>query len=101
LIVVFGLAALLCFGFSVKAKKQSRYAAGLGFAVLELLSTIVCTWSWAHALKISGKIDWFVFGLWGYPLLGLICYAMYAAGVWCIVVNVRGAIRQKKLTAPL
>jgi len=93
-----GCGALLCFGFSLLMMEGSRYRAGLWFAIAELVSTVVCSTGWAWALKVSGKVDWFLFGLLGYTPLGVLCYAAYACGIWCVVRSVR-RIRQQGSTS--
>lgn len=98
--VVPGFLALLFFILSVTATKQRRHVAGLALGVLELLSAAASCSTWAYALKISGKVDWFLFGIWGYTPIALICFAMFAVGAICIVVNAQGIRKHKKVIAP-
>lgn len=93
----FGLAALISFGLSLFTTEFERYTAGLVFAVLELTSTFIAVSYWAHLLQISGKIDWFLYGIMNYTPIGLLCWAMYAAGLWCVLRSVRG-LRQRRTT---
>jgi len=95
LLVYGGMAALIFFLCSAFSTKQERYSLGLAFGVLELLSAVVSSFVWAEALWESGKIDWFLFGILNYPLIGLIFWSMLVAGVLCVVASIRG-IKQKK-----
>ena len=51
--------------------------------------------AWAYALKISGKVDWFLLGLLGYTPIALIFYTMLLVGVVCIGISLSHIIKQK------
>lgn len=86
-IVVFGLLAFLMFVLSAVYTKREKHRIGLAFGVLELLSAGISSSAWAWALKVSGKVDWFLFGLRRYTLFALICFAILIAGMLCVAVN--------------
>lgn len=94
-IITFGGLAFLFFVLSEASKRKNKFIRGVFFGCLELLAAVVSSSAWAWALKVSGKRDWFLFGILGYTPVGLICYAMFVVGVWCIVTNTRGISRQK------
>lgn len=98
-VIGFGLLAFLFFVISEVFKRKNRFGRGMLFGFLELLPAVISSSAWAWALKVSGKADWFVFGIFRYTLMGLICYAMFAAGIWCIVANVRGIGKQRVVTS--
>ena len=103
---VFGMlaVALMC-GFpafalslsSIISVWQKDYREGLFFAILELLPASVVSGVWMYALKISGKSDWFLFGLFGYTPVALSCICMIAAGVVCFILNARGLAKQESV----
>lgn len=86
-VVVFGLLAFLTFVVSAIYTKKQKFKIGLAFGVLELISAVISSSAWAYALKVSGKTDWFLFGLRRYTVFALICYAMLATGMICVAVN--------------
>lgn len=88
------------FSLSVFFTKAKRHKLGLLFALLELLAAVISSGAWAHALKISGKTDWFLFGIFGYTPIGLICFAMFAVGMLCAAINFRGVIKRPDITEP-
>lgn len=93
-VIVFGLCAFLMFVLSAVCAKRKRHGMGLAFGVLELISGVISSSAWAWALKVSGKTDWFLFGLFGYTPFALICIAMLAVGILCIAVNLRGLVKE-------
>lgn len=99
-IVVFGLLAFLMFVLSAVYTKREKSRIGLAFGVLELLSAAISSSAWAWALKVSGKDDWFLFGVRRYTLMALICIAMLVTGILCIAMNLcrlgNGHLEQKK-----
>lgn len=99
-ILIFGSLAAFMFILSAGFAMTKRHMAGLLFGVLELLAAAVSSGTWAYALKISGKIDWFLLGIFSYTPIALICAAMFAAGVWCAAVNLRGFLRRPTSTSP-
>ncbi len=99
-LIGFGVAAFFMFIFSVSSAEAKRYKAGLLFGGLELLSAAVSSGAWAYALKISGKTDWFLFGLFGYTPIALICIAMFVVGIGCVAVNARGLSKGSVSTTP-
>ena len=97
-IILFGFIAFGCFVSSVvflAFTTNKRPIVGLAFGVLELIFGALSSAVWAYALKISGKIDWFLLGLLGYPPIALIFYTMLLVGVVCIGINLRHIIKQK------
>jgi len=88
-ILVFGLVALLLFIGSIVSIQKKLYALGLAFGILELLSATVSSSAWAWALKISGKGDWFLFGILNYPPIGLACISMFLVGVLCVMKSIQ------------
>lgn len=97
-ILTFGFSILGCFVFSIAfivftAKKP--HIVGLAFGALELILGVLFSSAWAYALKISGKVDWFLLGLLGYTPVALIFYTMLLVGVACIGVNLWFIVRQK------
>ncbi len=98
-ILVFGLTALFFFLASVNSTQRKQYALGLGYGILELLSAVVSSSAWAWALKVSGKTDWFLFGLLGYTPMALICISMFAVGVLCVLASIRGLTKKGKATS--
>lgn len=99
-ILSFGGPAFLMFVLSVAFCKMRKNWAGLAFGALELLSVAISSRAWMHALRISGKIDWFLLGIFSYPIIGLIWVAMFAVGLICLAVNIGGLAHRKKSTAP-
>ncbi|MDE7244460.1 MAG: hypothetical protein K2O18_10895 [Oscillospiraceae bacterium] len=96
-IIFGGCMAAVFFMLSVWLIRSGKRAAGFAFAALELLAAAVSSASWMWALKVSGKMDWFLFGLFGYTPFALIFYAMFAVGIGCIVMNVRSLRRERNL----
>jgi len=95
-ILVFGFVALLFFIRSVVSIRKKRYALGLAFGILELLSAAVSSSAWAWALKVSGKSDWLMFGILNYPPIGLICVSMFVVGVLCVMKSIWGIWQKRK-----
>lgn len=93
-IIVFGMLALLMFAFSVMFLQQEKPKIGLVFGCLELFSAMRSAGAWMHALRVSGKGDWFLFGILSYPLVGLICVAMFAVGFLCAAVSIKGILTE-------
>ena len=85
--------AAVFFMLSVWLVRSEKRAAGFVFAALELLSAAAATAAWMWALESSGKIDWFLLGIFSYTPFALIFYAMFAAGIGCIVMNARSMRR--------
>ena len=90
-----GCLAAVFFLLSGSMIGQHKRTAGYVFAALELLSAAVSSGAWMYALKISGKTDWFLCGLFGYTPIALIFYAMFAVGFGCIAVNACGGKREQ------
>lgn len=99
-VIFFGILAALMFGVSVDFVKAKRCVTGLLFGVLELLAAAVSSGAWAYALKISGKADWFLLGIHRYTPIALICYAMFAVGVWCVAMNLWGIVKHLAAANP-
>ena len=95
-ILLFGLAALFFSIASVSATLQNRYALGLCCGIFELLAATISASAWAYALKISGKMDWFLLGLLGYPPMALIFMAMFVVGILCILASIRSLVKKEK-----
>ncbi len=93
-ILIFGFVALLLLIRSVVSIQKKQYTLGLSFGILELLSATVSSSAWAWALKVSGKGDWFLFGILNYPPLGLICISMFVVGVLCVIMGIRGVTKK-------
>lgn len=91
-IIAFGMLALLMFSFSIAFLQGKKPKIGLVFGCLELFSAVRSAGAWMYALRVSGKGDWFLFGILSYPLVGLICVAMFAVGFLCVAANVRGIL---------
>ncbi len=98
-VLLFGLVALFFSITSVSATLQNRYALGLCVGILELLSATISASAWAYALKISGKMDWFLLGLLGYTPIALIFMAMFVVGILCVLASIRGLIKKEKSAA--
>lgn len=86
-VVVFGLLAFTAFILSIVFARRKMYKLGMLFAELELPPAIISCSAWAWALKVSGKSDWYLFGLRICPPVALIFYAMLIAGFVCFIVN--------------
>lgn len=95
-IFVFGFIALGLFFFSQIFIWEKKWGIGLLFAGLELISATAASLPWMHALRISGKVDWLLFGVLNYPPIGAIFIAMFVVGIRCAVVNILGMREQKK-----
>lgn len=95
-IFVFGLIALVFFIGSQLCASLKKYYLGLFFGILELVSAVVASYAWAWALKVSGKGDWLLLGIFGYTPIGLIFWAMFVVGVMCVVKNVRGLVQKRR-----
>lgn len=95
-IFFFGLIALGLFLASVYCIRKGKYIAALVLAVAELVSGALTIPAWMWALKISGKVDWYLLGLRNYPPVALIFYAMFAVGILCIVFSIVGLIKAGK-----
>ncbi len=93
-ILIFGFVALLLLIRSVVSIQKKQYTLGLSLGILELLSATVSSSAWAWALKVSGKGDWFLFGILNYPPLGLICISMFVVGVLCVIMGIRGVTKK-------
>ena len=94
LVTLFGLLALGLFIGSAALAGKKQYRAGLCCGILELLAAAVSSSAWAWALKVSGKADWMLFGLFGYTIAALICYAMFVVGALCVLASARGIVRR-------
>lgn len=92
-IFFFGLIALGLFLASVYCIRKGKYVAALVLAVAELGSGALTLPPWLWALKSSGKADWYLLGLRNYPSVALIFYAMFAAGILCIVFSIAGLVK--------
>ena len=95
-IIVFGLIALVFFIGSQLCASLKKYFLGAIFGILELASAVVSSYAWAWALKVSGKGDWFLLGILGYPPIGLIFWAMFVVGVMSLVKNGKGLAQKRK-----
>lgn len=89
----FGFLAFIMLLLSATFAWRKRYKLGLLFGGMELIAAGVSSSAWAWALKVSGKIDWFLLGLMRYTPIALICYAMFAVGTICLIVNFCGFIK--------
>ena len=94
LLLICGTSALICSGGSLVCASLKRYLLGLLFGILELAAAAVASYGWAWALRISGKTDWFLLGIFGYTPVSLVFWAMLAAGAVCLVINGRGLVRK-------
>lgn len=95
-ILIGGLVAFVFFILSVACAWKSKHPAGLAFAFLELLAASVSSAAWMYALKVSGKTDWYLLGLFRYTPIALIFISMFVVGAICVIVNVRGIIKSRK-----
>ena len=93
-VIGFGLLAFVCFVSSAVCKLRNNSRMGVLFGFLELLCAAISSSAWAWALKVSGKGDWFLFGILGYPMIGWIFYAMFVVGIGCAAVNIWGLRKQ-------
>lgn len=100
IIFFFGSIAALLFLASLDYFAKKWYKTGLLFGCLELLSAVPPTLAWMDALWNSGKRDWFLLGLLGYPPIALCFYAMFIAGAVCLILNIRGIVRGKRPEGP-
>ena len=98
-IFVFGFIALALFMISLCFILAKKPGIGLVFAVLELISASVSSLAWMVALGDSGKTDWFLLGILGYPPIGLIFWSMFVVGIRCVVLNIKIFREQKALAA--
>lgn len=89
-IFVFGFTALAFFTLSQVFIWAEKPGIGFVFAVLELLSASVSSWAWMWALRVSGKGDWLLLGVLGYPPIGLIFWSMFVVGIRCAAVSIQG-----------
>ena len=48
----------------------------------------------------NGELDWFLLGLFGYPLVALYFYVLLTAGAVCAGMNIWGIVRGKKTAGP-
>ena len=95
-ILIFGFVALLFFIASIVFACKKDYARGLLFGILELVAAAISSCTWAYALKVSGKADWFLLGIRRYTTLSLIFWDMFAVGVVCLAINGAGLARKRK-----
>lgn len=93
-ILGFGLLAFIMFVLSADFAWIKEHKLGLLFGGLELISAYISSSAWAWALKVSGKSDWFLLGLFGYTPIALICYSMFIVGIICLIVNFCGLIKR-------
>ena len=96
-IFVFGFTALALFILSQIFIRVKKPGIGFVFAVLELLSASVSSSAWMWALRVSGKGDWLLLGILGYPPIGVIFWSMFVVGIRCAVVSIQGIRRQNEL----
>lgn len=100
LILGFGSLAFLMFVFSAFFAWKKKPKIGLLFGCLELAAAAVSSAAWMDALRVSGKIDWFLLGLLGYSLVALIFISMFVVGIGCVVVNFRIRFKRPTATGP-
>ena len=98
-IFAFGFIALALFMLSLFFIWAKKPGIALGFAVLELISASVSSLAWMVALRDSGKVDWLLMGILGYPPVGLIFWSMFVVGIGCAVASIRGIRGRNGLTA--
>lgn len=93
-ILVFGFFAFLMFILADVFVWKKQPKAGLVFGCLELLSAAISTWGWMDALRVSGKKDWFLLGLFGYTPFALIFISMFIVGIVCVAINLRRLLKR-------
>lgn len=100
IIFFFGTLAFVLFIWSMTFFGRKQYKLGLLFACLELLAAVPPSLAWMDALWNSGKSDWYLLGLLGYPFPAVCFYAMFIAGAVCLVLNIRGIVRGRRPAGP-
>lgn len=101
LLALFGLLGItVAFLRIVRCFQERRYVTGMLAACLGLLSAVPLTVWWMCALKVSGKTDWYLLGLLGYPFPAVCFYALFVIGAVCAALNIRGIVRGKKPAGP-
>ena len=100
-LAIFGILGLTAaFLLLVRCFRERRYVPGLLASCLELLSAVPLTLFWMCALKVSGKSDWYLLGLLGYPFPAVCFYALFAIGAACVVLNIQGIVRGERPAGP-
>lgn len=97
-ILGFGFLALLMFILADIFVWKKQPKAGLVFGRLELLSAAISSAAWMDALRVSGKKDWFLLGLFGYTPFSLIFIGMLVVGIGCVAVSVRRLLKRPTAT---
>lgn len=100
-ILLFGLTAFIFFISSTTFTALKQPTPGLVLGVLELASAFLSSAGWAELLRVSGKTDWFLLGIIGYPAIALLFISMYVVGMLCIVWSAWRLHRLKKTSAPV
>ena len=98
LIVVFGFIALGFFILSQVSIWTKNPRIGLVFAVLELISASISSLAWMWALRVSGKGDWFLLGIFRYTPISLIFWSMFVVGILCVALSIWGIRRKNEPT---
>jgi len=91
-----GFFTLIFFVPSLLFTCSKENIAGLVTGALDFVSAIVMSFGWADALWMSGKVDWYLFGVYNYPVLGWFCITMLIGGVLFITLNIRGIMKRKE-----